>query len=58
MYLYLRSSHRNRRSQKEPEFSDMCQGLSLCIVYAANIGGISTLPGTAPNLLLKGLLDQ
>lgn len=33
-------------------------GLMLVIAYAANIGGIGTLIGTPPNVVLAGLLDQ
>ena len=33
-------------------------GLMLIIAYAANIGGVGTLIGTPPNVVLAGLLDQ
>ena len=45
-------------NMKHTDFKYMCQGLSLCIIYGANLGGISTLPGTATNLILKGLVDK
>lgn len=36
----------------------LCKALILAICYSANIGGISTLTGTTPNLVVKGYLDQ
>ncbi|KAJ8312066.1 hypothetical protein KUTeg_009439 [Tegillarca granosa] len=35
----------------------MAKGLSLSIAYSANVGGIGSLTGTAPNVVMKGFSD-
>lgn len=46
------------RTQKTQEHHRFSQGLSLCICYSASIGGIATLTGTTPNLVLQGQVNS
>ncbi|XP_073327838.1 solute carrier family 13 member 1 [Pagrus major] len=36
----------------------ICKAICLSIVYSSSIGGISTLPGTSPNLIFSEYLNQ
>ncbi|KAM9117928.1 solute carrier family 13 member 2 isoform 1-T1 [Pangshura tecta] len=44
--------------QLEEKHLTFCKGMSLSVCYSASIGGIATLTGTTPNLVLKGQMDQ
>ncbi|XP_043855499.1 solute carrier family 13 member 2-like [Dromiciops gliroides] len=44
--------------EKEREQLKFSQGMSLCVSYAASIGGIATLTGTGPNLVLQGQVNS
>ncbi|NXT30962.1 S13A2 protein, partial [Pelecanoides urinatrix] len=42
----------------EEKHKKFCKGMSLSICYSASIGGIATLTGTTPNLVLQGQVDE
>ena len=44
--------------EEDTEFSQICKGMTLAVAYAANVGGAGTLTGTAPNVILKGHVDE
>ncbi|NXR78478.1 S13A2 protein, partial [Pycnonotus jocosus] len=44
--------------ETEKKHSNFSKGMSLCIAYAASIGGIATLTGTSPNLVLQGQVND
>ncbi|XP_061189816.1 Na(+)/citrate cotransporter-like isoform X2 [Saccostrea echinata] len=44
--------------RKAAEMKKMSKGFALCVAYAANIGGVATLTGTPPNLILQGQANE
>lgn len=46
-----------KKRQREKEFKALCKTFALCTAYASNSGGVATLTGTPPNIILKGQAD-
>ncbi|NWT57355.1 S13A2 protein, partial [Erythrocercus mccallii] len=47
-----------KRDEIEKKHLNLSKGMSLCICYASSIGGIATLTGTTPNLVLQGQIND
>lgn len=50
--------HRDSLSTSTAEIQRLAKALALSVAFAANVGGIATLTGTPPNLVLKGMADE
>ncbi|XP_027546540.1 solute carrier family 13 member 2-like [Neopelma chrysocephalum] len=56
--LTIEEDRKRNEDLVEQKHMKLSKGMSLCICYSASIGGIATLTGTTPNLVLQGQVDD
>ncbi|NXH77759.1 S13A2 protein, partial [Hydrobates tethys] len=56
--LTVEEDRKRNENLLEEKHKNFCKGMSLSICYSASIGGIATLTGTTPNLVLQGQVDE
>ncbi|NXS00093.1 S13A2 protein, partial [Oxylabes madagascariensis] len=54
----LEVEEETKRNEIEKKHMNLSKGMSLCICYSSSIGGIATLTGTTPNLVLQGQVND
>ncbi|GAB0198066.1 solute carrier family 13 member 2 [Grus japonensis] len=58
LVLTVEEDIKSNENLLEENHKKLCKGMSLSICYSASIGGIATLTGTTPNLVLQGQVNQ
>lgn len=56
--LTVEEDRKRNESLLEEKHKKFSKGISLSICYSASIGGIATLTGTTPNLILQGQVAE